>query len=604
MFWINEKNKRIERLLKRGLIMKLLLTTLNAKYIHTNLAIRYLKKSVENIIKDIEIQEYTINHHNDYIISEIYKKQPDILCFSCYIWNIETILYITKNIKKIMPETIIVLGGPEVSFETKELMESNDSIDIVVIGEGEIVFKNLIDCLSKENDYSKISGIAYRGKGDIFINQKEKNPSLEEIPFPYDEELLTKDKIVYYESSRGCPYNCQYCLSSADQGVRYLPIERVKNELKYLIDAEVKQIKFVDRTFNANKDFALEIMKFIIANNKEKTNFHFEVTADLLGEEMLTLLKEVPVGLFQFEIGVQSTNEETLKEIDRKMDFEKLKEKVNIISSYRNIHQHLDLIVGLPKEDYYTFRKSFEDVFSLRPEKLQIGFLKLLKGSGLRAKALEYNYVYLDTPPYEVLENDSLSYGEIIRLKGIEEMVEIYWNSRIFNTSIEVIIQNFYANAFRFFEELWKFWEKNGYHHTSHGKNRLYEILLEFYQQKDFHKLNTFKEVLKFDFLKNTRTSSLPSFFIRVEEECFKNSCHEFLQQKENIDKYLPNYADQPAKQIIKKVHFEPFLYDVIQLEENPTILSEADEKVITVLFDYDLSSKAIDHSRYYIVSI
>ncbi|MBM7616385.1 B12-binding domain-containing radical SAM protein [Alkaliphilus hydrothermalis] len=584
--------------------MKVLLTALNAKYIHTNLAVRYLKKTVENVIENIEIQEYTINHHSDYIISEIYKKNPEVLCFSCYIWNIEMILQITKTLKKIMPDTMIVLGGPEVSFETKELMEVNDSIDIVLIGEGELIFKELMTCLKENKDYSQILSIAYRTKGEIYINDRGQNPPLEEIPFAYGGEELDGDKIVYYETSRGCPYNCQYCLSSADRGVRYFPIDRVKKELKILIEAEVKQVKFVDRTFNANKDFALEIMKFIMEHNRGKTNFHLEVTADILGDEMLEFLKDAPVGLFQFEIGVQSTNEETLKEIDRRMDFEKLKEKVNIISSYKNIHQHLDLIVGLPKEDYYTFRISFEDVFKLRPEKLQMGFLKLLKGSGLRARAEEFNYVYSDTAPYEVLENDYLSYGAMIRLKGVEEMVEIYWNSRLFNTSIEVIIQNFYANAFRFFEELWKHWEKNGYHHTSHGKNKLYGILLDFYEEKHFQRLQVFKEVLKFDFLKNTRTSSIPSFLNRQQEDNFKNSCHEFLQQEANVAKYLPNYGNIPAKQIIKKVHFENFSYNVVELEVTPTRLNEVDQDQTIVLFDYDLSNKAIDHSKYYIVSL
>ncbi|WP_026477012.1 B12-binding domain-containing radical SAM protein [Alkaliphilus transvaalensis] len=585
--------------------MKVLLTTLNAKYVHTNLAIRYLKKSVDDVNIKVEIKEFTINNSTDYIISEIYKMHPDVLCFSCYIWNIDMILHIANHIKKVLPGIMIILGGPEVSFETKELMEANDSIDLVVIGEGEKTFRELINLINSDGDYTQVPAIGYRARGEIYINpQKEKNPSMEELPFPYDAELLVEDKIIYYESSRGCPYNCQYCLSSAEQGVRYLPVDRVKSELKYFIDAEVRQVKFVDRTFNANKAFALEIMNFIMEHNKGKTNFHFEVTADILGEDLMEFLKEAPVGLFQFEIGVQSTNEATLKEIDRKVDFKKLSQRVKTISSYKNIHQHLDLIVGLPKEDYYTFRKSFEDVFELRPEKLQMGFLKLLKGSGLRAKAAEFGYVYSDTPPYEVMENESLSYGEIIRLKGIEEMVEIYWNSRIFNTSIEVIIQNFYANAFKFFEALWFYWEQKGYHHTSHGKNKLYEILLDFYKVKDFHKIDVFKEVLKFDFLKNTKTSSLPVFFNRVEEGDFKNRCHEFLQQEENVEKFLPNYLNTPAKQIIKKVHFEAFNYNVIELEEVPLALSEVRNEVKTVLFDYDLSNKALDHSRYYEVSI
>lgn len=586
--------------------MNLMLVALNAKYIHSNLALRYLGKTVDKLVDKLSIVEYTINHSSDYILSEIYKQQPDVIAFSCYIWNMEEIHYLCKTLKKVLPEITIVLGGPEVSYETKALMEENDSIDIVVIGEGELTFPLLVRYLALNEDYSTMEGIAYRCRGSVYLNPPTSSLiDMNLLPFPYDDDSMADlEKIIYYESSRGCPFNCQYCLSSAEQGVRFLPVERVKKELQYFIDKNVRQVKFVDRTFNANKKVAMDIMNYLIIHNKGKTNFHFEVTADLLDKDMLEFLEKAPVGLFQFEIGVQSTNQETLKAIDRKMDFSKLQQAVKTISSYRNIHQHLDLIVGLPYEDYFSFRRSFNDVFSLRPEKLQVGFLKLLKGSGLRAMSEKYGYVYSDYPPYDILENDYLSYGELLRLKGIEEMVEIYWNSRVFNTSIEVLLASFYSNSFGFFEELWRYWEKKGYHHVSHGKNKIYEILFEFFIDKGFASSDVFRELLKFDYLKNTKTSTLPSLFTRVEEEDFKNKCHEFLQKPENVANLLPKYIEQPAKQIIKKVNFQQFLYDVTFLEKHPAELCNVQLNRTTLLFDYDIDNKASDFSRYYKVDL
>lgn len=586
--------------------MKVLLTALNAKYIHTNLAVRYLEKSVADILghEDINIKEFTINNNVDYIIREIYNYHPDVLCFSCYIWNMDMINYITKHIKKIMPEVMIILGGPEVSFDTKTLMEENDSIDIVIIGEGEEIFRELILTLNNNDDYSLVQGIAFRARGQIiFTEPKNTLPKMEDLPFPYDGEELNSDKIVYYESSRGCPFNCQYCLSSSISGVRFLPIERVKNDIQYFIDQGVRQVKFVDRTFNAKKSYAMEIMNYILEHHNGKTNFHFEVTADLLDEETLDFLSTVPVGIFQFEIGVQSTNEKTLDIIDRHVDFQKLSYVVRKISKNRNIHQHLDLIVGLPEEDYFSFRKSFDDVFNLRPEKLQIGFLKLLKGSGLRNKAMDYGYIYSDNPPYEVMETTWLSYGDIVRLKGIEEMVEVYWNSGIFSSSIELIINSFYSSSFKFFEELWKYWQNQGYHHTSHSKNKLYEILAEFYSFNEFDNYQVFIEVLKLDFLKNTKTSSLPSIFNRVVVNDFKNKCHEFLQDPKNLEQYLPRYKDMPAKQIIKQVHFEPFTVDVTEVDNLKYKVDSIEKCEVVVLFDYQIESKALEDCKYYKIS-
>ena len=586
---------------RKDIRMKLLLTTLNSKYIHTNLAIRYLKNSVVDVIDNVNLVEFTINQRKEYILGEIYKIQPDVIGFSCYIWNIEMIHEIAKLLKKVMPHITIIFGGPEVSFSPEKIMQENDAIDMIIMGEGEKTFKTLIQNLKYNEDYSQIPGMAFRAKGEIFINNKVGIvPEMEQITFPYKDEIIDKNKIVYYESSRGCPFNCQYCLSSTSGGVRFRPLEIVKEEIKYLVDQGVQQVKFVDRTFNAKKDYAMEIMEHIIAINKGKTNFHFEVTADLIEEDMLEFLSTVPTGLFQFEIGVQSTNQETLKDIQRQMDFDKLGSVVKRISKGKNIHQHLDLIVGLPREDYFSFRKSFDDVFTLRPEKLQIGFLKLLKGSGIRRDSSQYQYIYDDKPPYEVLESDAMSYGEIVKLKGMEEMVEVYWNSNMFASTVEIILENFYDSSFKFFEDLWEYWEALGYHHLSHSRNKLYEILLEFYSYKGFEKSEVIKEVLKFDYIKHNKTTSLPGVLYTPFPNNFKNKCHEFLQEIENLKKYLPKYMELPAKEIIKKVYFQHFDYNVILLEEKPEILNNINKDETILLFDYNIENKAIEQCRYF----
>lgn len=581
--------------------MKIILTAINAKYIHTNLAVRYLKGMIKDTIENVKIKEFTINNSIQHILSELYKEGPNVLCFSCYIWNIDMVIVLCKHIKMILPETIIVLGGPEVSYNTLELMEEQDSIDIVVIGEGEYSFKQLMKCLKEDLDYTEVPNIAYRGRGKVFFtNTGCQEIIMDNLPFPYDLEKLDMDKIVYYESSRGCPFNCQYCLSSTTAGVRFLGIERIKKDLKHFLHMQVNQVKFVDRTFNANKKLSIEIMRFIMENNNNRTNFHFELAADIIEEEMLTLIETAPIGLFQFEIGVQSTNKEVLSIIERKMDFELVKRNVKLIKSFGNIHQHLDLIVGLPKEDYFSFRQSFDDVFSLRPDKLQVGFLKLLKGSGLRNKAQEYGYVFLDIPPYEVMETGVLSYGEIIKLKGIEEMVETYYNTNRFSTSLNVLLGNFYNSPFKFFEELFKYWQKEEFQHVLHSKNHLYEILLNFYMYMNFSDVDLFKEALKFDYLKNNKTSSLPIFFNRQIEPDFKNKCHKFLQNEELVKTYLPKDMSTSAKQIIKKVHFERFTVDVLEIDKNPSNLTIINREDVILLFDYEVDQMSLNHCNYY----
>ncbi|WIF94283.1 B12-binding domain-containing radical SAM protein [Caminicella sporogenes] len=583
--------------------MKILLTTLNSKFIHSSLAIRYLKKYCESDFENLYIEEYTINNDLDYILAEIYKKHYDIVCFSCYIWNISETLEIAKNLKKINKDIKIILGGPEVSYDSHEVLEHNSYIDFIVYGEGEVTFKELLNLLVKgRGNLCEIKGLAYRNNGRICVNEERpliKN--LDDIPFPYDDLKGLENRIIYYESSRGCPFNCQYCLSSTIRGVRFFSIDRVKKDLKFFVDANVRQVKFVDRTFNANKKHCMEIMKYLNEIDNGKINFHFEITASLLDNEILDFLKNVRKGLFQFEIGVQSTNHKTIKEIKRTVNFNKLKIACEQLKSFGNIHLHLDLIAGLPYENYKSFLNSFDEVYNLKPDKLQLGFLKLLKGSGIRLNREKYGYIYKDRPPYEVLQNDFINYSEILNLKMIEEMVEIYYNSHDFEFSINFIVNNYFKRPSLFFESLAKYWENNGYHHISHKKEKLYEILLDFYKNNNFDKEEFFREILKFDYIRNKRGGNLLEIFDKVEIDDFKNRCHEFLQNKQNIEKYLPKYKGMTAKKIIKKVHFEPFKYDIFKLQGEKNLI----EKSITVfLFDYDVENKDFGKSKYYKVNI
>lgn len=582
--------------------MKTLLTTLNSKFIHSSLAIRYLWSYNKRHFPDINIKEYTVNNNLDYILGEIYKGQYDLVCFSCYIWNINETLEIAKNLKKVKRDVKILLGGPEVSYNVKEILEEHKYIDYVVFGEGELTLNELFDLLyNKEGNIYDIRGLGFKDKDNIYVN--EERPliqDLDHIPFPYEDLKELDHKIIYYESSRGCPFNCQYCLSSTLKGVRYFSLERIKKDLKKFVDADVKQVKFVDRTFNADKKHCLEIMKYIQKIDNGKINFHFEITAYLLDEEILDFLKGVRRGLFQFEIGIQSTSTETLREIKRNMDFEKIKYIINRLISYDNIHIHLDLIAGLPYENYKTFSRSFDDVYSLKSNKIQLGFLKLLRGSGLRINKEKYGYIYKDKPPYEVMCNNYITYKDMLKLKQIEEMLEQYYNSHSFNCSVEYIIKEYYNSSFKFYEDLAEYWEESGYHHVSHKKDDFYKILLDFYVENSFDNIDIFKEILKFDYLRNKR-GNLPKFFNSITIEDFKNRCHEFLQNEENIDKYLPEFRGMTAKKIIKKVHFETFKYDIFSLINEA---SEINCEKITILFNYEIDNKDFERSKYFKVNI
>lgn len=584
--------------------MKGLITTLNSKFTHSALSIRYLKKFVEKKGYEIDLEEYTINHRIEYIVSEIYKGKYDVITFSCYIWNYSETIKVCRSLKKLIPNIRLILGGPEVTYDPEVVLEDYDFIDYICLGEGELVFSNLYSALLEGRSPNGIKGVAYRVNQEIVVNEEEdliKN--LDIIPFPYEESLEGLDnRIIYYESSRGCPFNCQYCLSSTLAGVRFFSLPRVKKDLQFFLDKKLKQVKFVDRTFNANKKHAFEIIKFLNENNNGITNFHFEITASLLDEEIINYLKDVPVGLFQFEVGVQSTYEDTILEIDRQVDFEKVKESVLKVSAFENIHLHLDLIVGLPFENYERFKLSFNDVYRLKPEKLQLGFLKLLKGSGLWRNQEQYGYVYSDEPPYEIYFNKYISFDEVLLFKEVEELVESYYNSHRFDMSMDYVIQKMFNNSpIDFYIDFFNFWEEKGLHHVSHKSNTLYKILLNYYEDRQFSQYKFFCDLVKIDYYKNN-DKQVYGLFEEVTVEDFTNRCHLFLKDENNVEMCIPNMVGKPAKYIIRRVHFEIFSYDILKAVQSG--YKDIYEVKNVILFNYDIDHKVFTRSLYYTVNI
>ena len=496
--------------------MKILLAACNAKYIHSNLAVYNLKSCSGEYSSRVVVKEYTINQIRDDILKDIYLEQPDVVCFSCYIWNISFVRELVPDLKKILPQVEFWAGGPEVSYDAVEFLKKNPVFFGVMVGEGEETFHELAGYYieRKPETLSGIRGVAFRdeNKGrDIVHTGWRELMDLSKVPFAYSNLTEFKNRIIYYESSRGCPFSCSYCLSSIDKKLRFRDIELVKKELQFFIDNKVPQVKFVDRTFNCKHDHAMEIWRYITENDNGITNFHFEISADLLRSEELALMKTMRPGLIQLEIGVQSTNPQTIKAIRRTMDFEKLKGIVEQIHSFGNIHQHLDLIAGLPYEGYDSFHKSFCDVYALRPEQFQLGFLKVLKGSHMMEMTGEYQILYKDREPYEVLSTAWLTYGEILRLKMVESMVEVYYNSGQFKNTL-VFLEKYFDDPFRMYEALGRFYEKKGYSEISHSRMRRYEILMEFAGEQKEIPSEALSDVMLLDLYLRENLKNRPSF--------------------------------------------------------------------------------------------
>ena len=489
---------------KKRETMKILLTTLNSKYVHMNLAIRYLYESAIEYQDEIQIKEFTINNDEDYIYTELVSGGHELVCFSCYIWNIEKILYIAENLKKAKPLVKIVLGGPEVSFDREALLAQYSFIDAVIIGEGELAFKKLCKNFLE-------------GK-KMEPNKRESPIAPELIPFPYKTLEIQKDKTLYYESSRGCPYRCSYCLSSIDNSIRALPVDRVRRELDFFLARNVKQVKFVDRTFNWNDDRCYDIINYLIENDNGVSNFHFEMCGELITPRLLDRLKDARPGQMQFEIGIQSTNKQTLEAINRIENFEKAKANIEKIISSGNIHVHLDLIAGLPFEDYESFKNSFNQVYAMKPDMLQLGFLKLLKGTGIREEAEIHRYLYRRKAPYEVISNKYISAEEIVRIKKVETVLDLYYNKGGFGRSLRELIKTNKEGSFFFYESFAEYYYHNGHQDRSHKKEDLYRILLG-YAENEYSRvgdkgftIEEIRELLLLDMKDTLNTEAVKKF--------------------------------------------------------------------------------------------
>ena len=538
--------------------MKILLTAINAKYIHSNPAVyslaAYANHNLTTEEKEkcqIEIAEYTINHRPEAIIADIYKKKPDVLAFSCYIWNWEYVQEVMAEVHKILPKVPVFLGGPEVSFTSEEILKQYPFLSGIMIGEGEETFLELCRAYIEDRDVNLVSGISGHPRGLVNIN---------DIPFFYDDMAAFEHRIVYYESSRGCPYRCSYCLSSIDKTVRLRDLELVKKELQFFLDLKIPQVKFIDRTFNCNRDHACEVWQYIHENDNGITNFHFEISADILTDRELAILQKMRPGLVQLEIGVQSTNPETIKEINRVMNVDKLRDVVARIHSFKNIHQHLDLIAGLPFEDFVTFQKSFNEVYSMKPEQLQLGFLKVLKGAKMWEKAEEYGIAYTEKPPYEVLFTNWITYDEILKLKQVEEMVEMYYNSNQFTYTIAMLEQEF-ETPFKLYEALADYYEEKGYALQNPARSYRYQILLDFCMEKAPEKKKMYRELLTFDIYLREKMKTRPAF--AKSQDSLKDISREIYQKEEETKELLPAYAEYNSKQLSKMTHLEEFEYSV-----------------------------------------
>ena len=539
----------------------ILLAAINAKYIHSNLAVYSLKAYAKKYQNQIGLAEYTINQNPDDILKGIYRDHPEVLCISCYIWNISYVRNLIREVHKVLPDTAIWLGGPEVSYDARKVLEEHPEVTGVMKGEGEVTFLELAGFyLEGISELAKIEGITYRDGDQIQENPWRGITDLSTIPFVYKDLKKFENRIIYYESSRGCPFSCSYCLSSIDKKLRFRDLELVKEELQFFLDHNVPQVKFVDRTFNCKHDHAMAIWKYLIAHDNGITNFHFEVAADLLNEEEIALIRTMRPGMIQLEIGVQSTNPDTIREIHRKMDFAQVSEVVTRVQEGHNVHQHLDLIAGLPYEDYDSFEKSFCDVYQLRPQQLQLGFLKVLKGSFMYQAAPEYGCVCQSREPYEVLYTRWLPYDDVLRLKLVEEMVEVYYNSNQFGKTLRAI-EKLFDNPFALYEALGAFYDKKGYMDISHTRIRRYEILQEFLQEYvDEEQMDYYRQLMICDLYARENMKARPAW--AKDLKAYKRDIREFYLKEEETHEYLPEYEGYDEKQLARMTHLERMDYD------------------------------------------
>lgn len=511
--------------------MKILLTAINSKFVHSNLAVRYLRAYTKDLDYDCKIREFSINDREENILKEIIEEKPDVVAISTYIWNVEMAIRLANLIKLVDKNIEILYGGPEVSYDSRLFLKDNVG-EYVIEGEGEKTYREFVEYKLGTKKVEDIKGLHYKKDGEVHSNGSRPLMSLDEVVFPYEEDEDLNNKIVYYEGSRGCPFNCKYCLSSTTHGVRFHSIDRVLRELQFFIDKKVKLVKFVDRTFNCNHKYSMAIWDFLIKADTN-TKFHFEISADILRNDEIELLRNAPVDRFQFEVGVQTTNDEVLNNINRFVNFSDIKEKVEELLSLRNIKQHLDLIAGLPGEDYNSFVNSFNDVHSIRPEEIQLGFLKLLKGSAMREEGEKYKMVYSPYPPYEILKTDKISYEEILVLKKVENVVDKYYNSQKFNNILNYFYSKF-DTPYEFFYELSNFFEKKGYFNRNIGNSEYYKVFLDFNMEILKSDNKYLRDIIKYDYLSFNKKRGIPEYL--------KNSIDKSIEEKIK-DKYREEYS-------------------------------------------------------------
>lgn len=561
--------------------MKFLLVAVNAKYIHSNPAVYSLKRFAGEYTDAVEIAEYTINNRMEDILEDIYRRKPDVIGFSCYIWNIGMVEKLMGELHKLLPALPVFLGGPEVTYDADKLLRKYPYLTGIFIGEGEATFAQVVKYYVKKNPESleDIPGLMLRSG----MTPARKPLNLTDVPFLYDDMAPFTNRIIYYETQRGCPFRCSYCLSSIDKTVRFRDIEVVKKELAFFLEKKVKQVKFVDRTFNCNHDHAMAVWQYLYDHDNGVTNFHFEIAGDILREDEIALVAKMRPGLVQFEIGVQSTNTDTLREIRRVMDIEKLKQVVAALKAAHNVHIHLDLIAGLPYEDYDSFARSFDDVYAMEPEQLQLGFLKVLKGSYMAEMAESYGLVYTDYAPYEVLYTNWLSFTEICRLKRIEEMVEIYYNSGQFAHSLPVMIADLGQGAFAFYEALADFYEEQGFFVETPSRIYRYQALLSFAKSIHPERQELYKELLLFDLYVRENLKSRPDFAPDLHD--LQPVIHAFYKKEESERRYLPHLSEIPAPQLSRMTHLELFSYSVWATDVSE--VKRLPEQAF-LLFDYD----------------
>ncbi|MGE7602183.1 B12-binding domain-containing radical SAM protein [Peribacillus sp. NPDC097675] len=558
--------------------MNIIISTLNAKYIHTSLSIRYLKAYAQPEY-DAQLAEYTIKDPIMNIVGDLYSKKPDVIGFSCYIWNIEETMKVVAMLKKIKPELVIILGGPEVTYDVHDWLDQIPGADFIVIGEGEVTFKDLLSEIEGEQNYKKVSGIAYRQDGKKVIQPQNGKVDLKSLPSPYrleeDRHELSK-RVTYIETSRGCPFSCQFCLSSIEVGVRYFDREKIKDDIRYLMDNGAKTIKFVDRTFNISRSYAMEMFRFLIDEHKPGVVFQFEITADIMRPEVIQFLNDnAPAGLFRFEIGVQSTNDHTNDLVMRRQNFEKLTRTVTMVKDGQKIDQHLDLIAGLPEEDYSSFRKTFNDVFALRPEEMQLGFLKMLRGTGLRIRADEHDYIYSDHAPYEILGNNVLSFDDIVRIKQVEDVLEKYWNDHRMNHTTEFLVETVFNSPFDFFQEFGTYWDEQGWSRIGHQLEDLFKRLEQFLAARNSEQLKNVIGLMKLDYFANQKYKPRkPWWEASLDKQGRSRIYEEVLQNPEHLGADFKD-LQLNEKEIFKHTLIEELPFDLENYLTNGTIIEQ-----------------------------